>query len=119
MSKVILSFFLLMVLQFLLTEGNTIPRDEPKVCPPGTFADENGECTESLKSSYWEDLFSFCLPVIMKTDRNKACKQKKCIQRYFPLQFLGFSDHLNRLEHDYIFTLLIKMENHRDTTASS
>ncbi|KAL0276350.1 UNVERIFIED_CONTAM: hypothetical protein PYX00_003940 [Menopon gallinae] len=81
MSKV-LSFFLLMVLQFLLIEGNTIPRGKLEVCPPGTFADENGKCTERLSSSYWEDLFSFCLPVIMKTDRNKACKQNKI---FYPL----------------------------------
>ncbi|KAL0276785.1 UNVERIFIED_CONTAM: hypothetical protein PYX00_004286 [Menopon gallinae] len=57
MSKVMFSFFLLMVLQVLLTEGHRTPK--PKVdCPPGMAADRMGKCT--------------CFPGLVKDSKGKC-----------------------------------------------
>ncbi|KAL0276351.1 UNVERIFIED_CONTAM: hypothetical protein PYX00_003940 [Menopon gallinae] len=70
MSKVILSFFLLMVLQSLTIEGiSKRSKEEVVDCGPGLFQDERGECVVHEKR--WH-VFGKCYPGYLR-DESGQC----------------------------------------------
>ncbi|KAL0276349.1 UNVERIFIED_CONTAM: hypothetical protein PYX00_003939 [Menopon gallinae] len=62
MSKIFVSFFLLMVLQVLVTEGeDTSQKGKAPGCPEGMVRDGNGKCVANLKYSIpTSDLLKTC-----------------------------------------------------------